>query len=53
MKDLRGQEALALIRELESKDDATVLFSGRKYVDIAAVESFVSDNSLMELYKNK
>ena len=53
MKDLRGQEALALIRELESKDDATVLFSGRKYVDIAAVESFVSYNSLMELYKNK
>ena len=41
MKDLRGQEALALIRELERKDDATVIFSGRKYVDIDEVERFV------------
>lgn len=53
MKDLRGQEALALIRELESKDDVIILFGGEKYVDIAAVEGFVSDDSLMELYKNK
>lgn len=54
MKDLKGQDALNFIKELERKEnDAIIMFKNEKYVDIEVIEHHVSDETLKELHKNK
>lgn len=54
MRDLKGQDALNFIKELERKDnDNIIMFKNEKYVDIGVIEHHVSDETLKELHKNK
>lgn len=54
MKDLKGQDALNFIKELERKEnDSIIMFKNEKYVDIEVIEHRVSDETLKELHKNK